>query len=272
MLPLKPFAKNKFYHDISLYFVCLLVCLVFFSQPASGGELGDLEQDATKGGQSEDREHGYGDNHNDDCWDSCFDELFEHMVWDVLEAGWTMSWNRAKGIQSEEYKTLKPRHSGEALIPVLRVDAEYQNVKGDVSAYDIRCEAGYGPIGLQVRNTHYREKSPADKLNFLQIQGLYRMSVGNKFEIDLGFGSSNLYGKKDHSGPSLSTSILVHPNEVIGFELRQSWTSFNANELSDYDFGMDLKYKRAALRMGYRWVRSEHESLNGPYVGISFRL
>jgi hypothetical protein len=251
------------------YVICLLACLMYLNQPALGGELDDVEQDATSGNHSEDKDRDHRGHHDDDsCWDSFFEEAFES----VLKAGGVMSWDRAKGRQSEWDQTLKPRHSGEALIPIFRVDAGYQNVKGDVSAYDIRGEVGYGPIGLQVRNTHYRERSPADNLDFFQIQGLYRMSVGNYFEIDLGLGSSNLRGNEQHSGTSLATSILVHPSEVFGLELRQSWTNFNRNTLSDYDFGVDLKCRYAALRMGYRWVRSEHTSLNGPYVGVSFRI
>jgi hypothetical protein len=249
--------------------ILVLACFLCLSQSGFSGELSDFEQDATRNednNKTENNDHYYHEHHG--FWYSFFDVLFDT----VIVGGGEMSRHRVKGTPYQYAEFLKPRQLGEALIPFFRADGEYQNVIGDISAYSLRAEGGYGAWGIQARNTHYKEKNPADNLDYLQVYGLYRMSFGNHVEIDLGLGSSTLSGRERNSGTSFTMPILVHPNNLIGFELRPSWTDINGSGVSDWDFSMDLNYRFTALRIGYRWVRSEHEGLNGPYIGVSFRF
>jgi hypothetical protein len=263
--------KIRPYHiwDACRHAILVLACLLCFSQSALSSDLGDFEQDATT--DETDKKTGDNDYYNDS--DHGFLDSFFYAVFDfALVGGGETSWQRVKWTQEEDFVSLKPRQPGEALIPFFRFDSEYQNATGDVYAYDFRVEGGYGPIGLQVRDTHYEEKDPPDKLDYLQIYGLYRMSLGNYVEIDFGLGASTLKGEEHNSGGSFTMPILVHPNRFIGIELRPAWTYINGRYLDDWDLGMDFDYRYAALRIGYRWVHSEHEGLDGPYVGISFRI
>ena len=41
---------------------------------------------------------------------------------------------------------------------------------------------------------------------------------------------------------------------------------------SDYDVAALLTWRNVSLKAGYRWVASPHESLAGPYAGLSLRL
>ena len=251
------------------YSLVILACFLCLSQPGFSGELSDFEHDATRNednSRSENGDHEHHEHHG--FWYSFFDALFDT----VIVGGGEMSWHRVKGTPYQYAEFLKPRQSGEALIPFFRTDGEYQNVIGDISAYSLRAEGGYGSWGIQARNTRYKEKNPADKLDYFQIYGLYRMSFGNHVEMDLGLGSSTLKGKGRNSGISFTMPVLIHPNKLIGFELRPSWTDINGSGVSDWDFGMDLNYRYTAVRIGYRWVHSRHEELSGPYVGISFRF
>jgi hypothetical protein len=251
--------------DACRHVILVLACLLCFSHSALSSDLGDFEQDATEG----ENDKKAADNDQDDgFWDPVFDFMFDT----VIVGGGEISWQRLKGTQHEDLGFIKPRQPGEALIPFFRFDSEYQNATGDVYAYDFRVEGGYGPFGIQVRDTHYEEKDPPDKLDYLQIYGLYRMSLGNYVEIDFGLGASTLKGEEHNSGGSFTMPILVHPARFIGIELRPAWTYINGRYLDDWDLGMDFDYRYAALRIGYRWVHSEHEGLNGPYVGISFRV
>lgn len=244
-------------------------CLLCLCQSGFSGELSDFEQDATRNednNKTGDTGHGYHEHHG--FWDSFFDALFDT----VIVGGGEMSNYRVKGTPNQYAEFLKPRQPGEALIPFFKVDGEYQNVIGDIAAYSLRAEGGYGAWGIQVRNTHYREKNPADKLDYFQAYGLYRMSFGNHIEIDLGLGSSTLKGRERNSGVSFTIPILVHPNKHIGFELRPSWSDTHGGGVNDWDLAMDLDYGHTAARIGYRWVYSRHEELKGPYIGVSFRF
>jgi hypothetical protein len=98
------------------------------------------------------------------------------------------------------------------------------------------------------------------------------MSFGNHVEFDLGLGSSILDGENRKSGFSLTTPVLIHPKEFIGIEFRPTWSTINGNPLDDYDLGIVLSRSYGSLRLGYRWMRSEHESLDGPYFGVSFKF
>jgi hypothetical protein len=62
--------------------------------------------------------------------------------------------------------------------------------------------------------------------------------------------------------------LLVHPHPNFGVEFRPAWS----DRVSDYDLGVLITWRYASLKTGYRWVLTPHESLNGPYVGLSFRL
>jgi hypothetical protein len=53
-----------------------------------------------------------------------------------------------------------------------------------------------------------------------------------------------------------------------GIELSPAW----ADGVSDYDIAVLLSQRYGSLKLGYRWLRSPNESLDGPYVGISARL
>ena len=250
--------------------ICVLVCLLCFSQPVLSGELADFEQDATKEEPEKKTVIIHKDDDDDDEEDGFWDTVLMLTI-GGLYIGGKQSWDRVQVPQSE-LKFLQPRHLGEAVIPFFRFDGGYQNVAADMAAYDARAESGYGPFGVQVRYTHYQEDDPADELDLLQVHGLYRMSFGNHVECDLGIGFSSLQGEERHTGFSLTTPILVHPKEFFGIELRPSWSTIHANLLSDYDLGVVLSYRYAALRVGYRWMHSEHEALDGPYIGFSFRF
>jgi hypothetical protein len=259
----------KLYHlfSASRHVVIILACLLCLSQSAPGGELSDFEKDATRDENSQKTSDKDSDD-DEGFWDSIFRGIFDT----VIAGAGKISWYRVKGARNENSQFIKPRQPGEELIPFFRIDSQYQHVSDDVSAIDLRAEGGYGPIGVQVRNTHYREKSPDYRLDLTQVYGLYRMSFGNNVEVDFGLGPATLKGKSHNNGTSVTLPFLVNAGEWIGFEFRPSWTYINNNQVTDYDFAMDLHYRYTAMRLGYRFLHSEHRSLDGPYIGVSFRF
>jgi hypothetical protein len=51
-------------------------------------------------------------------------------------------------------------------------------------------------------------------------------------------------------------------------EYRPAW----ADGVNDYDVALLYTKGAVSFKGGYRWVISPHDSLNGPYLGMSWRL
>jgi len=163
------------------------------------------------------------------------------------------------------------RENGDAVIPFMAFDTSYQRVAGDVSAMDYRGELGAAFIGFQARTTLYDENSSGDDLKITQLHGLYRMSFGKQVEVDLGFGSLTIRGEQKETGFSMTTPVLIHPNDHLGIEWRPVWSTIKENRITDNDLSVTTGWRYVSFRIGYRWVTSDTVSLNGPQAGLSLR-
>jgi hypothetical protein len=264
--------------------VCIAIGL---SSSAYGGKLDEFEEDATKkrkheeiaeekGEREEDHSHRYGEPDTADEHESLSETVAAACMWFFLYStvyGGASSWKRIRpSSQIQMGGAPAARSLGEALIPFARLGVSYQDVESDVTAWDFRAEAGYGPFGVQVRQTRYDETEPADNLTITQMHGLYRMSFGSRFEVDIGMGVFVLDGNETNSSFSLTTPLLFHPTEFFGVEFRPAWTSVNGSSIGDYDLSILAGWQYVSLRAGYRWLRSEDESLDGPHMGLSIRF
>lgn len=165
-------------------------------------------------------------------------------------------------------KIIPPRRLGDPLLPYARVDLTYRSVEQDISARDLRVEVGYGPIGVQVSDSHYQESNPTDSLTIQEIFGLYRMSPNAQCEVDLGAGTLTLDGDRTTTKPALTVPLLYQATSHWAVELRPAW----ADRCTDIDAAVLYSVHAVSLKAGYRWIESTHTSLNGPYVGMSVRL
>lgn len=161
------------------------------------------------------------------------------------------------------------RKPGEALIPFFALDLNYQDVDGDVTAWDFRSEIGVGPIAFEARRTEYRED--ADDLAITGMHGLYRMSAGSLLEVDIGCGALRVSGQDVETGFSVTLPIRLHPSDVFGIEYRPVWSSVNETRISSHDLSVLCGWRHAGLRVGYRWLSTAGETLNGPEIGLSLR-
>ncbi len=169
------------------------------------------------------------------------------------------------------WQEVRRREPGEFLIPFIRFDYAYQDVESDVHASDYRLEVGYGPFGIAARKTHYVEDAPEDELDINQIYLLYRMSLLESIQIDLGIGGFELDGNDSNSSTSFTAPVLLQPFDFLGFELRPHVTSINGNVIWDTDLGVLCGRQYVSLRAGFRWLRTNGQSLDGPYIGLSVR-
>ena len=128
---------------------------------------------------------------------------------------------------------------------------------------EIREEDGYEPV-IEVSND-------VDELEMLQYYGLYRMSINDQVEVDIGIGGIDLSGNESNNGFSTTLPVRYHPSDHYGFEFRPAWSNIKGNSIWDFDLTVLAGWRYASIRAGYRWGHSPNASLNGPEIGISLR-
>ncbi|UCH83336.1 MAG: hypothetical protein JSW50_12865 [Candidatus Latescibacterota bacterium] len=230
------------------------------------GELNQFEDEATKDATDDDAAPVTTDE-PDLGWLAWSAEL----LGTVFLAGGVISWVRVHGTNDPDLKVIDvPRLTGEVMTPFATLDIVYQNVTSDITAIDGRIEVGYGPGGIQFRETHYEEDDPYDKLDFIQWHILYRMTYSQHIEVDIGLGSNIVRGDGSNSGFSVTVPIRVQPIRWVGAQFRPNWSSIKGNSISDYDVGITIGPRYLFVRGGYRWVKAGSATLNGPYTGLTF--
>ena len=244
---------------ITILFPLLFLLNILPTSRAFAGQLDKFEADATKMKEekpSSQRSHLYND-------DSSF--LGELLVI-IFSAAGNNSYAR-EGSPAEGDLVAK-RKKGDRLLPRARLDVVGELVEHDISAVDLRGEVGYACIAGQVRYTRMWEDGNRDVLNTTYGHVLFRMAFGSQGEMDLGLGAVNLAGRRSTTAFSVTLPIQVH-GDNIGIEARPAWSTPNGNVMQDYDVAVVAGLQFIALRAGYRWLLAPHETLKGPYAGVS---
>ena len=193
------------------------------------------------------------------------DELaqdFMDGVMNVLIAGGQYSMQR---VASGKYDSLH-RNAGEPLIPFLRYDFAYQHVSSSIDARIHRFESGYGPIALLLEDFTFNESAPSNTLEIERQMLMYRMSVGNEAEVDLGIGKSIITGMQRTTIDVISLPVKFMIGENTSVELRPVW----GGTVDDYEVALHWGMQFASLKIGYRLLSSPGASLNGPFAGVAF--
>jgi len=164
--------------------------------------------------------------------------------------------------------TVEPREKGEKMLPLFRVDMDYQYIDSDVEAIGLHLETGYGPFAAQMRQSRFTEDN-GDDLNATAINLLLRATYAKYFEFDMGAGAFQLNGEDENWGFHVTTPFLVHINDHVGFEYRPSWTTLKGNSIREGDLAMMFGRKSTSLKVGYRTLQSPSLELDGFFAGVS---
>lgn len=160
---------------------------------------------------------------------------------------------------------------GSGFTPRLRVDYRLMRVSSHIGAALVGVEAGDDHFGLMVRDTIFEERDPDATLRVRDYYMIWRLPAEKGFEVDLGGGGTEVAGEDENSGLAYVARLRVKSQEGWVFEGRYGGASINGNDLSDGEVGASLQMPYMALTGGYRWLKSPHMLLDGPFVGISVR-
>lgn len=240
---------------LSLVFV-LIGGLAIQNHRLCAGELDDFEEDATEPKNGQYLKKTSGDESS--FFEDFFRDIFSEILGDML-SGW----------YQRSLVMGKSRPLGDQLLPIFKADLNYQNVEHDIRAIDAKIELGHGPLGIQFRRTHFSESEPRDKLIVTKYYGLLRFSGCCNFELDFGLGGLTLHGNETNTAFSLAIPFKIYPERWVGVCFLPSWSFLNRNVINDYDISVPFTIDYFSIQIGYRWVESLNESLNGPYIGGS---
>lgn len=278
-------TQRFLYHLFSVRTLLGIVLLAtLLNQPVLAGKLDDFEQEATEQ-KDEQRPHRHHYDDDDDDCDGFWSCLFHAMLWGIFSDNADDDEPRIRPVPETDNNSLYERRNSDrrdsdgsdwgynpVILPSFRLDAGYQGVESDVHALDLRAELGGGWTGLQGRLTYYFEDDPTDHLWLNYLHGLARLRLGNHLQIAGGPGVVMLDGFDRNYGFSFTSSFLVYPQDSLGIELRPTWSWIDENELNDCDLGLIWGGTNTALRVGYRWVNTGHQSLDGAYFGVLVRF
>ncbi|MBF0196553.1 MAG: hypothetical protein HQL32_02535 [Planctomycetes bacterium] len=159
----------------------------------------------------------------------------------------------------------------EGYLPYIRLGFNKQREVNDLDANDFFAQLGYKSLAFKYRYTYYWEKEPADKLRVTNMYALYRFNITEFSAFSAGCGVYTLIGNQQTSGFSLCASAIIHPKKYVGGEFNYAWASLNGNNINDYDGALLIGIPKACLKLGYRNIHTTHQSLQGPYAGISLK-
>jgi len=246
---------------------------------ANAGELDDFEEEATEteSGSSQSSEDASHNGHHGDGELAELGGVMFELIGLGIAYGGANSWHRASETLEpeqvgDEYPG-RPRRPGEAGVPFVRLDVAHHNIRNaQAQAVDSRFEGGYGPFALQLHHTHFDEDDPNDKLDLIRGFALYRMSFGSAFEWDLGGGPIFIEGEGSNTGGGFTSPVLFHPARSWGLEYRPAWFWVNGNQIAEHDVAVLVGWDYVSVKLGYRWLETDGEELNGPYTGLSVRF
>jgi len=247
-----------------LLLTAALACLLW----SHAGELDDFERSLNKKRVRTDRRVR---SHDGDDW---ADELIADCIMGLIGECLLVPFSGVAAAEGtgNAIEFWDERDPGWPTIPMLRLDTAYQNVNGsDIEAVDHTFEIGWGPVAAEFNHTYYWEDEPPDHLNIFQALFLWRMPASPNFEMDLALGNTMVEGNSSTNSFTIGFPARLWVNEHVGIEGRLMWTSLDGGSITDHRIGGVLRYEFASIKAGYRYRKSDEESLSGPYIGLSFR-
>lgn len=165
------------------------------------------------------------------------------------------------------------REGGEPSLPWVRVDQAYQRLEGRVDGASTRLELGRGVLGGATEFLRYWERNPADRLDSISTEALWRLASDKnfRFELALGYRKFKRHHQLAAEGSQGGISFGYYGLGPLGLEGDLRWISIQGNAVGDHRGRVRLRLTRGlSLFGGYRAIRAEGASLRGPETGLTF--
>lgn len=170
------------------------------------------------------------------------------------------------GNLKEAYSYLKENEI--PALPTFKLEGNYQYLAGDMQSLNGRAEVGYLMFGLDGEYKRFYEDSPRDNLNMADFHFLVRGLLAEIFQVDLALGERFIWGDSRHQGFEIGMPFYLIFGKHFIWDVKPYMAFVGGKDIYDVSSGMNLKYKFAGFRAGYRGIWVNHQSLHGPEVGL----
>lgn len=269
------------------YFAFAISITIFISPVsiAESDDLGDFEKSSTRKSSNTESSTKHHDHESSECLtdqpcdflndflSSFISGMFYPFIKMAENSAAKMAENseeRETCLDDDETDDCIKRKAGDPDIPNFALDLNYLTAKNNIHGIESRVEAGYGPIGLQLKNINYRQDEFSSSLNISHAHLLYR-GLYKKFQLNLGIGGVFINGQQSSEGSSFLIQANAFPNDLVSFSSSYISSSINNNNIIEYDNSIAIRRNKTSLRAGYKLNRAHEEEIRGPYIGISLR-
>ena len=246
----------------------LVAILLLHAVGVRAGELGDFEKglESHHDDDVSSQRRSYEDSDSDtaDC-STFFECLFASSWWMWLVVPGAMVAAAPLTLYQAEH-----REAGDPALPFVRVDDTYQRlIHGNVNGYSARAEAGFGPAAVVFEWLRYWEHGPTDRMDAWSAAALYRVSTDPRYSLGVSAGYRRFDRERDHEGFELGTPLALYAWDPVGFEFEPRWSWFAGNVVQDYRGGIALHLPFVTVRPGYRLLRVDRLTLDGPEIDVA---
>jgi len=266
---------NKF------FITTVLLCFVFHTNISSAGKLDDFEEEATSESTSTSERRVKRRNEEDNtAGEELANSIVTSLLGGLLEAaavglrttGGDSLYKAKSSFDDSEHPTLKPRRHGQRLVPFARFDTLFGEFESDLELQDYLVEAGYGAFSATYRYSRFQEKSPSDLLILDQTFINYRMTLGDRTQLDLGLGNYGLKGNQDLSDRAFRFGFSWIGDSRFGVEYNYVFTAGDQVKINDKELALLYSYDYISLKAAYRIINGRSADLRGPSLGLSFHF
>lgn len=159
---------------------------------------------------------------------------------------------------------------GGFILPLLRLDYDQGELESSITAKDYQIEAGLGPFAVMHKESTLMEDGSHDELRSRQTFFLYRLGMSKNAEVDFGLGDYTLSGNTKNNESAYSLGLKLHLDNGFGVEYRPMRVNGNDIKLTEHELTIHYGQQYGAVKAGYHWMLSDHESLKGPFLGLTF--
>jgi len=253
----------------------VFLVFVFHVNSVFAGKLDEFEEGAASEGSKPTKKvlrQSEEDNTAGSLLGDIFGLLFD-AAFDGLSAAGKYSFYKAESSFSpQEHPNLKPRKNGQRLVPFFRLDALFGDLESDIELQDYTAETGYGALSFSYRYSRFVEESPSDKLVLDQYFFNYRMTLGDRTQLDLGFGTYGLKGDQDLSDSAFRLGFAWIGDSHLGVEYNYVFTEGDRLKVNDQELALLYSHDYISLKTSYRIINGGSADLRGPAIGLSFHF
>jgi hypothetical protein len=98
------------------------------------------------------------------------------------------------------------------------------------------------------------------------------MTLGDRTQLDLGFGRYGLKGDKDYSDSAFRLGFAWIGDSHFGLEYNYVSTGGNRLKIKDHELALLYSLDYISLKTSYRIINGGSENIKGPAVGLSFHF